>query len=141
MTAGRYTLGAIGTAAATVAAWWAWLGWDTETEIDPVTLHESGPYEPWQVIGCVLTLAALAVVAGLLIPPWLVALAMTIAFTGAWSVGAIASDESGLWLVGAIGVLVGTAIGSTVLSVVAWAVRGALRGRRGNRPQGTSAAG
>jgi hypothetical protein len=79
------------------------------------------------------------VVAGLLLPPWLVALAMTIAFTGAWAALASASDETGLWLVGAIGVFVGTAIGSTVLSVVAWAVRRALGGRRGHRPQGTTA--
>jgi len=129
MTARRYTLGAIATAGATVLAWWAWLGWDTEYQIDPVTLHESGPYEPWQVIGCVLTLVVVATVGGLLLPPWVVALAVTIAFTGAWSVGAVVRDESGLWLVGALGVLAGTAIGSTVVSVVAWAVRGALRGR------------
>ena len=38
MNATRDTLGALGTAAATVVAWWAWLGWDTEYEIDPVTL-------------------------------------------------------------------------------------------------------
>ena len=139
MTATRNTLGAIGTAAATVAAWWAWLGWDTEYETDPVTLHESGPYEPWQVIGCVLTLAVIAVVSGLLLAQWLAALAMTIAFTAAWSVGAVASDESGLGVVGAIGVFVGVAIGSTVLSVVAWAVRSAVRGR-GHRPQGTTTA-
>jgi hypothetical protein len=137
MTATRKTLGAIGTAAATVAAWWAWLGWDTEYDVDPVTLTETGPYEAWQVIGCVLTLVALAVMAGLVLPPWLVALAMTIAFTLAWTVQAIASDESGLWPVGAIGVFVGMAIGSTVVSVVAWAVRRALSG---NRPQGTPAA-
>jgi hypothetical protein len=133
-------LGALGTAAATVATWWAWLGWDTGYQIDPVTSVESGPYEPWQVIGCVLTLVAVAVVAGLLLAPWLVAPAMTFALTGAWSVSAGGSDESGLWLVGAVGVFIGTAIGSTVLSVAAWAVRRALAGRRGHRPQGTAAA-
>jgi len=139
MTATRNTLGAIGTAAATVGAWWAWLGWDTESRTDPVTLTESGPYEPWQVAGCVLTLAAIAVVAGLLLAPWLVAPVMTIAFTAAWTVQAAAGDESGLWVVGAVGVLIGMAIGTTVLSVAAWAVRRALTGRRG-RPQGTTAA-
>jgi hypothetical protein len=139
MTATRKALGAIGTAAATLAAWWAWLGWDTEYEIDPVTSTQTGPYETWQVVGCVLTLAVLAVVAGLLLPPWLVAVAMTVSFTVAWTAGALASDESGLWVVGAIGVFIGMAVGSTVLSVVAWAVRRALSGRRSDRPQGTSA--
>ena len=55
---------------------------------------------------------------------------MTVGFTGAWVVRAATSDESGLWVVGAIGVFVGTAIGSTVVSVLVWAVRRAPAGRR-----------
>jgi hypothetical protein len=139
MTATRYALGSVSLAAATVVTWWAWLGRDTEYRVDPVTLTESGPYEAWQVAGCVLTLAVIAVAAGLVFAPWLVAGVMTVSFTAVWAARAATSDESGLWLVGAIGVLIGMAIGSTVLSVAAWAVRRAVRGRRYHRPQGTVA--
>jgi hypothetical protein len=126
-------LGAFGTAAATLAVWWAWLGWDVEPEVDPITSVETGPYEVWQVIGCVLSLGVLAVVAGMLFQPWLVALAMTIAFTTAWTIRAAASDDSGLWLIGGIGVLVATGVGSTLLSVAAWAFRSVLRAHRQRR--------
>jgi hypothetical protein len=130
MTARRNAIGAIGIAAATVATYFAWLGWDTDYQVDPVTHVESGPYEAWQVAGCVVTLLALAVVAGLVFLPWVVVPVMTVSFTAAWAVGAALSDESGLWIVGAIGVFVGMAIGSTVVSVLAWTVRRALAGRR-----------
>jgi hypothetical protein len=143
MTATRNALGSVSLAAATVTTWWAWLGRDTEYRVDPVTLTESGPYEVWQVAGCVLTLAAIAVAGGLVLAPWLVAGVMTVSFTAAWAGRAATSDESGLWLVGAIGVFIGMAIGSTVLSTSAWAVRRAVAGRRrpqgGHRPQGTIA--
>jgi hypothetical protein len=130
MTARRNAIGAIGIAAATVATYFGWLGWDTEYQVDPVTQAESGPYEAWQVAGCVVTLLVLALVAGLVFLPWVVAPVMTVSFTVAWAVGAALRDESGLWLVGAIGVFVGMAIGSTIVSVPAWAVRRAFVGRR-----------
>lgn len=137
MAATRNVLGAIATAGATVVAWWAWLGWDTSYQVDPVTQVESGPYEAWQIIGCVLTLAGIAVVASLVLLPVLVVPAMTVAFTAGWSVRAATADDTGLWLVGAIGVFAGMAVGTTVLSVPVWAIR---RSRR-NRPQGTTHAG
>ncbi|SIM79104.1 hypothetical protein [Micromonospora cremea] len=120
MTATRGTsasLGALFLAVATVGVWVLWLGWDTEYTVDPQTGSRSGPYEPWQVIGCVLTLALLAALAGTRLSPWLVAPVMTVAFTAAWSRGALSSDDSGLWAVGAILVLIGMAIGSTLVSI------------------------
>jgi hypothetical protein len=69
MTAARKAVGALGIAAAAVAAYWGWLGWDTEYRVDPVTHVESGPYEAWQVIGCVLTLVVVAAVAALVFAP------------------------------------------------------------------------
>lgn len=96
--------------------WWAWLGWDTEYQFDPSTQTYSGPYEAWQVIGCGLTFAAVAVAAALLLPPWLVTLVMPIAFTIAWSVRAAGSDDTGLWGVGAVLVLIGTAMSAAVLA-------------------------
>jgi hypothetical protein len=139
MTATRNVLGAIATAAAAVAAWWVWLGWDAERRLDPVTQVESGPFEAWQVVGFVLTLVLLAVLAALVVAPWLVAPAMTLAVTGAWSVWAAGGDDSGLWVVGAVAVFLGSAVGSTVVCVTVWAIRRAFRGRRDDRPQRTVA--
>jgi hypothetical protein len=47
----RNLLGVIATAAATVVAWWAWLGWDSQYHNDPVKHDASGPYEAWQIDG------------------------------------------------------------------------------------------
>jgi hypothetical protein len=119
----RDLLGGLFLAAATVGAWWLWLGWDTGYTVDAETGSTSGPYEPWQVVGCVLTLAVLAALAGTRLSPWLVAPVMTVAFTVAWSWRAASSDDSGLWVVGAGLVLIGMAIGATVVSVGArWVV-------------------
>lgn len=129
MTATRGTralLGVLFLAAATVGAWILWLGWDTRYTVDAQTGASSGPYEPWQVIGCMLTLVLLAALAGTRLSPWLVAPVMTVAFTAVWSWRAAGTDDSGLWVVGAILVLVGMAAGSTVVSLAARRV-----GRRG----------
>ncbi|MEH1165254.1 hypothetical protein V6V47_07695 [Micromonospora sp. CPCC 205539] len=125
MTATRGTralLGVLFLAAATVGAWLLWLGRDTRQTVDPQTGATSGPYEAWQVIGCVLTLALLAALAGTRLSPWVVAPVMTVAFTVVWSWRAASTDNSGLWVVGAILVLVGMAVGSTAVSLVARAV-------------------
>lgn len=119
----RSLLVAAGLAAATVAVWWLWLGRDTEYRVDLVTGATSGPYEAGQVIGCAVSFIVLAVVGGLLAPPWYVVPAMTLPFTIAWSVNAATSDESGLWVVGAVLVLIGTAVGSALFGGGTWLVR------------------
>lgn len=125
----RTLLGVLFLTAATVGAWLLWLGWDTEYTVDAQTGASSGPYEAWQVIGCVLTLVVLAALAGTRLSPWLVAPVMTVAFTAAWSWRAASADDSGLWAVGAILVLVGMALGSTVVSLVARRVGRRFTGR------------
>ncbi|MBB5874584.1 hypothetical protein F4553_008018 [Allocatelliglobosispora scoriae] len=107
--------GVAGLVAASAAAWWWWLGRDTQYQTDPVTGVTSGPYEAWQVIGFVASLAVVAAVGGLLLRPWLVVAAMTLTVTAAWSAQA-GSDESGLWVVGAAMVFVGTAVGTAVVA-------------------------
>ena len=119
----RAVAGLSALAAATVFAWWAWLGRDTEMQLDPATGNYSGPYTTAQVAGLVLTLAALLIVAVLLRVPALPAAAvMTVAFTAAWTVQA-SEDETGLFLVGMILVLGGMAIGTTVVALLTAAVR------------------
>ncbi|MFD2763486.1 hypothetical protein [Micromonospora eburnea] len=108
---------------ATVGAWWAWLGWETGYTVDPETGAISGPYAGWQVVGVVLTLALLAAAGGWWLSPWLVAPAMTVAFTAAWAAHAASTDDTGLWAVGAVLVLVGTAAGTTVVSLAARSAR------------------
>jgi hypothetical protein len=115
--------GVLGLAGSTVAVWWLWLGWDTEYQTDPVTGSASGPYEAWQVIGCVLSLGVIAVVGGLFLRPWIVVPTMTVPFTITWSWAAAVTDNSGLWAVGALLVFVGLASGSAGLSFGAWLIR------------------
>lgn len=125
----RTLLGGLILAAATVGAWWAWLGWATGYTVDPETGATSGPYAPWQVVGCALTLAVIAAVGGWLLGPWVVAPVMTVAFTIAWAAHAASTDATGLWAVGAVLVLVGTAVGTTVVSVGVRLIRRRRTGR------------
>lgn len=125
-------LGVLVVATSTVAVWWLWLGWDTEYDIDPITQSRSGPYEVWQVAGCVVTLIVIAVVGGWLLRPWMVAATMTVAFSVAWSWRAASVDDTGLWAVGAILVIAGMALGSAAFSY------GARLGRDMGRRTGAS---
>ncbi|NHC14809.1 hypothetical protein [Motilibacter deserti] len=114
--------------AACFAAYWGWLGWDSEYQTDPVTGQTSGPYESWQVVGCVLTLAGTAVAAGLLGYGVVAVAVMPLAFTVAWSIPA-SSDETGLWGVGAFMILIGATVGGAVLALPAQAVGDRFRSR------------
>jgi hypothetical protein len=123
MTALRSLAGAAVLAVATVVTWYAWLGHDTGYQVDAAG-NPSGPYTPAQVAGCVLTLAALLVAAVVLrVHPLGAAAAMTAAFTTAWTAQAAARDETGLFLVGAVLVLAGTAAGTTVVALATRALR------------------
>ena len=96
----------IAVAAGTVLNWAAWLGWDQEYDEHPDGTV-SGPYEPWQVAGLVVVLAALVVVTALARRSWTAVLAptfgMALAVAADWS-----DDETGLWVIGAGMIVVGT---------------------------------
>ena len=102
----------------TVVAWWIFLGRDVVREVDPATGNVTGPYEAPQVIACVLVLAALVVVGTLSAPAWAAVLAVAVPFTAAWTIQAQATDDSGLWAVGALLVLLGTLAGGALVAVV-----------------------
>ena len=110
------TLAVATLAAATVASWAAWLSWQTGYVTDERTGSVSGPYSWWQVAGCVVTLAVVAAVAGRFLSPLIVVPVMAQAVTVPWAVAASTSDESGLWLVGAMLVLAGTAAGTALVA-------------------------
>ncbi|MEU2611137.1 hypothetical protein ABZ570_06035 [Micromonospora sp. NPDC007271] len=124
----RTLLGGLLLAAVTVGTWLAWLSWNTGYRVDPETGATSGPYAVWQVAGCVLTLAVVAAAGGWWLNPWLVAPVMAVAFTVPWALQAASNDASGLWTVGAVSVLVGTAAGSAVVSLGAHLLRRRLTG-------------
>lgn len=110
--------------------WFAWMGWDTTYQVDPVTQVASGPYEAWQVIGCALSLLVLlvgALLAG--VRPIPASAALTLAFTAAWTATAAPNDETGLYGVGMILVLVGLTAGTTVVSLVVLGLRRLWSGR------------
>ena len=111
--------------ALTTAAWWT-LGRDTTREVDPATGAVTGPYEAPQVIACVVVLVALVVIGTLLLPAWLAVLGVSLPFTAAWTIQASSTDDSGLWAVGAVLVLVGTLVGGTIVTAV---TRGLVRNR------------
>lgn len=113
-------------AGACFGAYWGWLGWDQTYQRDPVTGVASGPYEPWQVVGCAVFLALVAAVAGLARQAAVAMVVMPIAFTLAWSIPAQASDDSGLWGVGAVMILIGMAVGVCVVTLVSTFVRNRL---------------
>jgi hypothetical protein len=123
-------IGFVVVAALSVLTWYAWLGWDSQYQTDPATQVSSGPYETWQVVGCVLTL--LAVFVGALLAgarPLPASVALTLAFTAAWTVQAAGHDETGLFGVGATMILFGLTVATTVIAYVVAAIRGWLAAR------------
>jgi hypothetical protein len=106
--------------------WFAWLGWDHEYyQVDGVA---QGPYRGWQVIGCAMSIAAAAVFAYLSVRGvpaiFVLAAAAVIGFAVPWTLDAASTDESGLFVVGLLFLLVGGGVGLTALLAVTAAVAG-----------------
>ncbi len=104
--------------------WLAWLGWDHEYYL--VDGVPQGPYEAWQVVGCGLAIAVAAMIAYLWVRRAVAILSLTaaatIGFAVPWSVDASASDDTGLWGVGLIFLLVGGGAGIAILLAVTAAI-------------------
>jgi hypothetical protein len=100
--------------------WFAWLGWDHEYyQVDGVA---QGPYRAWQVLGCGLSISVAAVLAYLWAPSvwsvFVLAAAADIGFAFAWSRDAASTDDSGLWVVGLVFLLVGSGLGLLALLTI-----------------------
>ncbi|MGK5740422.1 hypothetical protein [Micromonospora sp. URMC 103] len=118
------TVGPLLVALLSAASWYAWLGWDDEYRVDPVTGAVSGPYAVWQVLGCALTLLAVFVAALLVgVRPVPAGAALTLAFSAAAAVTWARRDDSGLYVIGVGLLLVGLAAGTAVVSVLVRALR------------------
>lgn len=91
--------------------WFAWLGWDTTYDID-ADGNQTGPYEAWQVIGAAVTLLVLTVLGALRLGTLPTALGVGIGFTAGWVATSAATDDSGLWVIGAVLVAFGVFLGA-----------------------------
>ncbi|ROP52005.1 hypothetical protein [Streptomyces sp. PanSC9] len=115
-------------AAAALAMWAAWLGWDQHRDERPDGTT-TGPYAAWQVIGLLLTLLPAVYWAASRHGAAGAVLGTTAGLTGAayydWS-----DDASGLFVIGVGLVMLGSL---AVTAVVCALVRAAGRGR-GRRP-------
>ena len=84
-----------------------------------MTGRSTGPYEGWQVIGCVLSLVAVALASALLVHPRLPVAVMPLTFSAAWAAQAFAEDDTGLAGVGLLLVLIGCTLGALAVGGIA----------------------
>ena len=101
-------VGAFALAVFAAATWFVWFGWDDV------------PYDLWQVVGCgaSVVVGAIAALVRVRRGVVLLAAAATVGFAVPWGVYAASTDESGLWVVGLVMLLVGSFVGLVaVLSV------------------------
>jgi hypothetical protein len=109
LTGGTRWAAAAALAVLTAASWFVWTGWG-------VLAPGGTRFETWQVAATAVCAAALAVLAPRVLPTWVVVVVMPLAFTASWVATARATDDSGLWAVGAVLVLLGTAAAAAVLA-------------------------
>ena len=112
----RVLVGALLLALFAAGMWFAWLGWDhSYYDVDGVA---QGPYRPWQVVGCGVSVSAATVFTHLRTrPPRAIpqlAAAASVGFAVPWSVDA-SSDVTGMWVIGLMYLLIGGFLGLTLL--------------------------
>lgn len=110
--------------------WFGWFGWDTEYQYDAATGRTTGPYEVWQGVGALLCGVVVAALAYRLLRFAVAVLVLPAFFTLAWIITAAAADSSGLWVIGAVLVAVGSVLGAGLLLGIAATLNAVLRGRR-----------
>jgi peptidoglycan/LPS O-acetylase OafA/YrhL len=119
-----------GITATAVAAYGAFLAWDQHKDRDPVTGVETGPYEPWQVAGFGLVLAAVAFAAGWFGRAWIAVALIPLSLAACFALDAATDNGAGgLWLVGAVLVAVGALVATAAVTAL-----GALLRRAISRP-------
>lgn len=106
-------------AVVTALCWAGWMGWDVSYDVD-ATGQASGPYQPWQVVGCVICLLVVACSAGRWLPVAEIALTMTLAFTLAFSINALLlADHDPLVFFGITLVFFAMSVGSALVTAIA----------------------
>lgn len=110
-----------------VAVWGVWLGWDTDYYWDETVGAYQGPYRQMQVVGCALTYALVTAFMSLWWPPLRVTLGVAGGFWTAWTLQAATTDETGLFMVGALLLCPPLLLGAAVASGCGYASRSLLR--------------
>ena len=101
-----------------LVVWAAWLGWDDTTSYDVVTRQDESPYVTLQVLGCGLTVGVVTALLAARWSPVVAATGVSVGFWWAWTAWAAASDSTGLFLIGAIGLAFGLAAGTSFAAFV-----------------------
>ncbi|TDD60644.1 hypothetical protein E1263_10195 [Kribbella antibiotica] len=127
-------LWALAAIVASAAVYLALLGWHAEKTLDPATGNETGPYDAWQVIVLAVVIALLAAIMGGAGKGWLAIITIPLTLTLMFAVdAATASNADGLWAIGALLVLIGSAAGVAAVSLLSQRyVPRAQGGRSGN---------
>ncbi|GAB3552458.1 hypothetical protein GCM10027404_23040 [Arthrobacter tumbae] len=112
-------------AALSSGLWFGWFAWDTEYHYDPAAGEMAGPYELWQGIGAFLCSFVVVALAYRLLHFIVALMVVPASFTFAWISTAAATDDTGLWLVGALLVAFGTTAGAALMLGIAAAVEAA----------------
>lgn len=113
----------------------AWLAWDSDYYYDPAVGAYQGPYRPAQVLGCALTFGLVTALLAMRWRPVIVAAGMSTGFWLVWTVQASTQDETGLFIVGSILLLIGLGAGSAAASAIGYACRSRLnRGSSSGSP-------
>lgn len=105
------------------ATYAAWLAWDNDYYYDVAVGAYQGPFRPAQVVGCALTFGLVTALLAMRWRPVFVAAGTSIGFWLLWTVQASTQDESGLFIVGSVLLLIGLAAGSAAASAVGYAFR------------------
>jgi hypothetical protein len=94
-------------------------------DLDPRTGSEIGPYEPWQVVGLALTLAAVAAIGGWLGRVTATVGGTTVAVTVMFAVDAATqvSKDASLWPIGAGSLALGAGLGLSVVALAAYGLK------------------
>ncbi|MER5967317.1 hypothetical protein [Streptomyces sp. NPDC002057] len=108
------------------AVWAAWLGWDQHRDVHPDG-SSTGPYEAWQVIGlglCLLIPVCWSAFRGHVVPAALgTSGGLTLAAAYDWS-----DDASGLFMIGVVMVMIGSAAATTLTAFLTSALHKGLAG-------------
>lgn len=118
-TQGSTLLWSVLSAAIVAGTYWAFLGWDRRKDLNPATGELTGPYQPWQVIGCGAVLALLAFEAGRRGRIWPVVLVLPAVLTACFAINAATDpDADGLWPIGAALVALGSSAGTAAVAAL-----------------------
>lgn len=110
--------------------WFGWFGWDAEYQYDAATGEMTGPYEIWQGVAAFLCGVVVVGLAYRLLHFLVALLVIPASFTLAWVGTAFTMDSTGLWVVGAILVALGTTFGTAVMLGAAAAVEAIVNRQR-----------